>query len=111
MAVTTGSIDGQDLTEDERRLAIERRDDRADGRFVYSVRTTGVYCKPSCRSRQARPENSRFHATPADAEAAGFRACGRCRPTNEPLAVRHTRTIAAACRSKRRPKRSPVPRI
>lgn len=60
--------------------AVRRRDRAADGRFVYSVRTTGIYCRPSCPARLARRENVRFHAGPVEAEAAGFRACKRCRP-------------------------------
>ena len=53
---------------DPRWAAVAARDPAADGRFVYSVRSTGVYCRPSCPSRRARPENVAFHATPADAE-------------------------------------------
>jgi hypothetical protein len=68
--------------------AIRRRDKAADGAFVYSVRTTGVYCKPSCPARPARPENIAFHATPAEAERAGFRPCKRCRP-NELAHMQH----------------------
>ena len=66
--------------QDSRWAAVTARDAGQDGRFVYSVRTTGVYCKPSCAARLARPENVRFHATCAEAEAAGFRPCKRCRP-------------------------------
>ena len=62
--------------------AVERRDAEWDGRFVYAVTTTGVFCRPSCPSRRARRENVRFHASPADARAAGFRACRRCRPAS-----------------------------
>ena len=51
-----------------------------DEGFFYSVKTTGVYCRPSCGSRSPKPENIDFHATTADAERAGFRACKRCRP-------------------------------
>ncbi|MGE0752493.1 MAG: bifunctional DNA-binding transcriptional regulator/O6-methylguanine-DNA methyltransferase Ada [Variibacter sp.] len=76
--------------------AVRRRDRNADGQFVYSVRTTGVYCRPSCAARPARRENIAFHATPADAERAGFRACKRCRP-NESAAL-HAGAIAKACR-------------
>ena len=61
------------------------RDAAADGTFVYSVRTTGVYCRPSCAARPARPENVRFHATGADAAAAGFRPCKRCKPDQPSL--------------------------
>ena len=63
--------------------AVKRRDRAADGTFFYSVRTTGVYCRPSCAARLPRRENVAFHKTCADAERAGFRPCKRCRP-NEP---------------------------
>lgn len=62
--------------------AVETRDAGADGRFVFAVRTTGVYCRPSCPARRPRRENVTFYATPAAAEAAGFRACRRCRPAS-----------------------------
>jgi len=78
--------------------ALRARDARADGTFVYSVKTTGVYCRPSCASRAARPENVEFHATPAAAERAGFRACKRCKPDQAPLAERQAAQIAALCR-------------
>jgi AraC family transcriptional regulator, regulatory protein of adaptative response / methylated-DNA-[protein]-cysteine methyltransferase len=65
---------------DPRFAQLRARDREADGRFVYSVRTTGVYCRPSCAARSARPENIAFHDTASDAEAAGFRACKRCKP-------------------------------
>jgi AraC family transcriptional regulator of adaptative response/methylated-DNA-[protein]-cysteine methyltransferase len=64
----------------DRWTAVGRRDPAADDVFFYSVRTTGVYCRPSCAARPARRENVRFHATGAEAEAAGFRPCKRCRP-------------------------------
>lgn len=83
---------------DERWLAIVRCDPAADGRFWYSVRTTGVYCRPSCRSRLPRPENVRFHATRAEAEREGFRPCKRCRPDEPPLDARRAGLVAEACR-------------
>lgn len=61
--------------------AVEERDRSFDGRFVYAVRSTGVFCKPSCPSRRALRANVEFFSTTADAERAGFRACLRCRPT------------------------------
>lgn len=79
--------------------AIARRDRAADGRFVYAVRTTGVYCRPSCAARPARPENVSFHPTCADAEAAGFRACLRCRPNAASLVERQAEAMARACRA------------
>jgi len=65
-----------DLSTDEARYhAVRARDARADGLFYYAVVTTGVYCRPSCAARRARPENVRFHDTPEAAERAGFRPC------------------------------------
>lgn len=65
---------------DPRHEEVRARDRNADGRFVHAVATTGIYCRPSCSSRRARPENLSLHPTPAAAEAAGFRPCRRCRP-------------------------------
>jgi len=63
--------------------AVESRDARYDGRFVYAVRSTRVYCRPSCPSRRPRRENVAFYAGADDAERAGFRACRRCDPRGE----------------------------
>jgi AraC family transcriptional regulator of adaptative response/methylated-DNA-[protein]-cysteine methyltransferase len=60
--------------------AFEARDRSRDGDFVGAVRTTGIYCKPSCPARHPRRENVEFFTTPAEARAAGYRACLRCRP-------------------------------
>jgi AraC family transcriptional regulator, regulatory protein of adaptative response / methylated-DNA-[protein]-cysteine methyltransferase len=68
------------LTDAARWNAVTARDAEQDGRFVYAVRTTGVYCKPSCASRRALRDNVHFFADPGAAEAAGFRACKRCDP-------------------------------
>ena len=85
-------------TDSARWAALAARDAAADGAFFYSVRATGVYCRPSCAARPARPENVAFHATTADAEAAGFRPCKRCKPDQAPLAQRNAAAVAAACR-------------
>jgi AraC family transcriptional regulator of adaptative response/methylated-DNA-[protein]-cysteine methyltransferase len=85
-------------SDDERWAAVVRRDRRADGIFYYSVRTTGVYCRPGCAAREARRENVRFHATRQAAKAAGFRPCKRCRPDEPALAARHAVAVARACR-------------
>jgi len=66
--------------EDPRWNAVVARDPAADGRFFYSVKTTGVYCFPSCAGRLPNPENVRFHRTREEAEQAGFRPCKRCKP-------------------------------
>lgn len=60
--------------------AFERRDRSQDGRFVGAVKTTGIYCKPSCPARHPKREHVSFFATSAEARAAGYRACLRCRP-------------------------------
>ena len=65
-------VQDQNTPADPRWQAVIRRDRASDGLFVYAVRTTGVYCRPSCPSRQAKPQNVAFFATPSDAEAAGL---------------------------------------
>lgn len=84
---------------DPRWSAVVARDPAADGTFFYSVRTTGVYCRPSCGARQPNPKNVRFHRTREEAERAGFRPCRRCKPDQPSLSERHAATVAAACRS------------
>lgn len=83
---------------DRRWAAVVARDPEADGTFYYSVKTTGVYCRPSCAARLARPENVRFHPTYADAERAGFRPCKRCKPNVPPLVEQHAAKVAEICR-------------
>ena len=78
--------------------AVVAKDGNADGHFFYSVKTTGVYCLPSCASRPARRENVAFYATPEAAEQAGFRSCKRCWPKGPRLADEHTKAVAKACR-------------
>ena len=95
---TQDSVASRFRDDSERWTAVVRRDSSADGHFFYSVRTTGVYCRPSCASRPARRENVAFHDTGADAERAGFRPCRRCRPSEPGLNERRARAIEAACR-------------
>ena len=83
---------------DPRWAAVVARDSESDGTFYYSVRTTGVYCRPTCAARPARPENVRFHPTREDAEQAGFRPCKRCRPNEAPLVEQHAAKVVEACR-------------
>ena len=83
---------------DPRWAAVVARDAAADGTFFYSVKTTGVYCKPSCAARAARPENVAFHASAADAERAGFRPCKRCKPDQPSRARQHAEVVARLCR-------------
>jgi AraC family transcriptional regulator of adaptative response/methylated-DNA-[protein]-cysteine methyltransferase len=67
-------------SDNERWDAVCRHDGAAIGAFVYSVRSTGVYCRPACPARLPLRENVAFHAAGADARRAGFRPCKRCRP-------------------------------
>jgi AraC family transcriptional regulator of adaptative response/methylated-DNA-[protein]-cysteine methyltransferase len=83
---------------DPRWAAVVARDAQADGEFFYSVKTTGVYCRPSCAARAARPENVSFHRTQAEAERAGFRPCKRCKPDQPPLAERQQAKVSDLCR-------------
>lgn len=87
-----------DTERDPRWRQVLARDAAADGSFVYSVKTTGVYCRPSCPSRPARPHNVDFHADAAAAQAAGFRPCKRCHPERAGLPPAHGEAIEAACR-------------
>lgn len=82
----------------DRWAAVLARNPDADGRFWYSVRSTGVFCRPSCASRPARRENVRFHNSISDALQAGFRPCKRCRPDEPALDDRRAILIAEACR-------------
>src|SRR6185437_1503246 len=68
------------ITDDSRWQAVLDRDGSSDGKFVFAVSSTGVYCRPSCPSRRPRRENVAFFQRPQEAESAGFRACLRCRP-------------------------------
>jgi AraC family transcriptional regulator of adaptative response/methylated-DNA-[protein]-cysteine methyltransferase len=77
--------------------AVLARDRSADGRFVYAVRSTGIYCKPSCPSRKPRRENASFFALPAAAEQKGFRACQRCKPRSTGLQDPRTLAVARVC--------------
>ena len=84
---------------DPRWAAVVARERAADGAFFYSVKTTGVYCRPSCAARLANPKNVRFHLATVDAELAGFRPCKRCKPDQPPLAEQHAALVASACRA------------
>lgn len=81
--------------------AVRSRDARFDGRFFTTVLTTGVYCRPVCPARTPRPENVRFYACAAAAEAAGFRPCRRCRPEAAPGTPAWQGTAATVSRALR----------
>ncbi|MDR3701352.1 MAG: bifunctional DNA-binding transcriptional regulator/O6-methylguanine-DNA methyltransferase Ada [Candidatus Sulfopaludibacter sp.] len=86
------------VNDEQKWAAVERREKAADGAFVYAVKTTGVYCRPSCAARSARRPNVTFHTTCEEAERAGFRPCKRCRPNEAPRAEQQAALVAKACR-------------
>ncbi len=87
--------------------AVVGRNAAADGAFVFAVRTTGVYCRPSCSSRAAKRENVRFFDACGDAERAGYRACRRCVPNRTAQASPLAAAVAYACRAIASAERSP----
>ncbi|HEX8403128.1 MAG TPA: bifunctional DNA-binding transcriptional regulator/O6-methylguanine-DNA methyltransferase Ada [Duganella sp.] len=89
---------GRYADEQSRWAAVQRRDAGADGVFWYSVRSTGVYCRPSCGARPALRRNVDFHDSGEAALRAGFRPCKRCKPEQPPLAERQAAVVAEACR-------------
>ncbi|MDB5328377.1 MAG: ada [Phycisphaerales bacterium] len=95
---STTAHTGDFSTDDERWKAVAARDERADGKFFYSVKTTGVYCRPSCKSRLARRENVAFHPSPDAAEREGFRACKRCKPKEQTIHNDHAAIVTRACK-------------
>ncbi|HEV7432875.1 MAG TPA: bifunctional DNA-binding transcriptional regulator/O6-methylguanine-DNA methyltransferase Ada [Steroidobacteraceae bacterium] len=98
ISVQPSSLPEREATaRDPRWAAVMARDAQADDTFFYAVRTTGVYCRPSCPSRRAHPENVTFYGTLEEAEQAGFRACKRCRPRDASLSERRASTVAQSC--------------
>ena len=86
------------VNDEQKWAAVQRREKAADGAFVFAVKTTGVYCRPSCAARSARRQNMTFYTTCEEAERAGFRPCKRCRPNEAPLAEQQAALVAKACR-------------
>src|SRR3974377_2108414 len=83
-------------SDDQRYEAVRRRDPSAEGCFFTCVRTTGVYCRPTCKGPPPLRQTVLFHLNPDDAERAGFRPCKRCRPRDLPQAQRNARVVEAA---------------
>jgi AraC family transcriptional regulator of adaptative response/methylated-DNA-[protein]-cysteine methyltransferase len=86
------------MSDDAKWAAVLARDASFDDTFVLAVRTTGIYCRPSCPARHANRVNVEFHASPAEAERAGFRPCKRCKPDQPSLKSEHAAKVAQACR-------------
>ena len=87
--------------DEERWQAVKRRDPAFDGKFLFAVRTTGIYCRPSCASRPAKRENVSFFETGAEAEKAGYRACKRCRPDKLGAPDPQVEAVKRACAADR----------
>jgi AraC family transcriptional regulator of adaptative response/methylated-DNA-[protein]-cysteine methyltransferase len=83
---------------DPRWALLAARDPAADGQFWYGVSSTGVYCRPSCPSRAAKPANVTFFDSLEQARHAGFRPCRRCNPDGLALAQQHAALVEQACR-------------
>ncbi|MGQ7845555.1 bifunctional DNA-binding transcriptional regulator/O6-methylguanine-DNA methyltransferase Ada [Granulosicoccus sp. 3-233] len=77
--------------------AVQRRDAAADACFLYGVTTTGIYCYPSCPSREARREHTRFYRSREEARQDGMRACQRCHSDQPPLRERQRQLVEQAC--------------
>ena len=86
------------VSDDDRWAAVIGRDPHFDGRFVYAVTTTGIYCRPSCPSRRPGRQNVAFYLLPEAAEQKGFRACRRCKPREAAADDPTIATVRAACR-------------
>jgi AraC family transcriptional regulator of adaptative response/methylated-DNA-[protein]-cysteine methyltransferase len=84
------------ISDDDAWRAVTDRDARFDGQFVTAVRSTGIFCRPSCSARHPLRKNVQFFATPAEAEAAGFRACLRCNPKESAFEPANTAAIQNA---------------
>ena len=85
-------------SDESRWRAVLKKDAEADGQFWFAVKTTGVFCRPSCPSRPAKRGNVSFYTTIMDAEQAGFRPCKRCDPKGAGLAAKQAAAVALACR-------------
>src|SRR6202451_462325 len=96
MSISTKNSLATIAENDPRWASVVARDPQA--KFYYSVKTTGVYCRPSCAARLARPENVKFHGTGEDEEKAGCRPCKRCKPDQASPVEQHAEKIASACR-------------
>jgi AraC family transcriptional regulator of adaptative response/methylated-DNA-[protein]-cysteine methyltransferase len=83
---------------DPRWARVKARERSSDGRFWYAVKTTGVYCRPSCPARPAKPENVVLYDTTAEARADGFRACKRCNPDGLSQDAANAALVEQACR-------------
>src|SRR5260370_9566154 len=97
-ALMSHAVAVSDLTAERRWRIVLARDPRYDGAFVYAVRSTGIYCRPSCPSRRPRRAQVDFFPVPEVAERAGFRPCRRCQPGDAAAPDPRVPLVRAACR-------------
>jgi AraC family transcriptional regulator, regulatory protein of adaptative response / methylated-DNA-[protein]-cysteine methyltransferase len=86
------------LSDDARWEGVVRKDAALDGTYLFAVKTTGIFCRPSCPSRTPKRDNVQFFDDAGAARAAGFRACLRCAPEGAPKSAQQTQAILQACR-------------
>src|SRR5580698_7552616 len=92
------NVRGMSELDEVRWIAVETRNADVAGSFIYAVRTTGVYCRPGCRSRRPLRRNVEYFATVDDAQRSGYRACLRCAPDEKVSVDALTSAVIAACR-------------
>jgi len=85
------------VSEGNRWRAVLKRDRRCDDHFVFAVKTTGIYCRPSCPARRPKRENTEFFDSAIEAEKKGYRSCRRCHPDSDSLEVRRAAAVRNAC--------------
>lgn len=88
-----------DTSSSQRWAAVQAKDKNADGEFVFAVKTTGIYCRPSCPARPAKRENVEFFDTTLQAAAAGYRACLRCKPDGISQDLERRERVLQACKA------------
>src|SRR5437868_5858004 len=98
MEVMKRSVRRKSMSEEQQWQAVQQRERSADGAFVYAVRSTGIYCRPTCPSRRPARAQVVFFAGPDEAERGGFRACLRCHPREQGVPARQPGWVQAACR-------------
>jgi len=96
--ILTGETAAKKTESDPRWAKVQTRDRNFDGQFVYAVKTTGVYCRPSCPARPAKPQNVTIYDSSAEARKDGFRACKRCNPDGQSRDTENAALVEKACR-------------
>ncbi|RZL01924.1 MAG: bifunctional DNA-binding transcriptional regulator/O6-methylguanine-DNA methyltransferase Ada [Rubrivivax sp.] len=89
----------QAIQDEERWAAVLAKDAQGDGEFVFAVKTTGIYCRPSCPARPAKRQNVEFFGTTVQAAQAGYRACKRCKPDGASQDQQRQAWVSQACQA------------